>query len=68
LQWKFLWPFGLFHSHLVYFLAILYILWPFGIICGHFVYFIVKYVFDLFFPSLICCRYLEKSGNPLDII
>jgi hypothetical protein len=41
LQWKFLWPFGLFHGHVVYFLAIWYIWWPFGILCGHFVYFMV---------------------------
>jgi hypothetical protein len=29
--WSFLWPFGLFYGHLVYFMAIWSILWPFGL-------------------------------------
>jgi hypothetical protein len=28
---------GIFHGHLVYFMAIWYILWPFGIFYGHLV-------------------------------
>jgi hypothetical protein len=35
----YLWSFGIFCGHLVYFVVIWYILWSFGIFCGHLVYF-----------------------------
>jgi hypothetical protein len=50
-EWKmlvYLWPFGIFDSHLVYLMAIWYILWSFGI-----------HIFARF--GTLC---QEKSGNP----
>jgi hypothetical protein len=44
--------FGIFYSHLVYFVDIWYILWTFGIFCGHLVYL-----------SSFGRLHQEKSGN-----
>jgi hypothetical protein len=44
---------GIFHDHLVLFLAICHISWPFGIFYGHLVYF-----------SQFGMLFQEKSGNP----
>jgi phosphoribosyl 1,2-cyclic phosphodiesterase len=45
---------GKFYGHLVYITAI-------GYFCGHFDVF---YGHSVHFPVLVCCRHLEKSGNP----
>jgi hypothetical protein len=52
-------PFGVFHGHLVYFIAIWYISLPFGIFHGHLVYFMaiwyISWPFGMFLPVLACC-------------
>jgi hypothetical protein len=53
-------PLGIFHCHLVYFIAIWYISLPFGIFHCHLVYFVVNWHI---FLVLVCCT-KKKSGNP----
>jgi hypothetical protein len=59
--WYILLAFGIFHDHLVYFLAIWYILWPFGIFYDHLVHTYILSPLGIFcsvwyiFPFLVWC-------------
>jgi hypothetical protein len=54
--WFILWSFGIFYSHLVYFVAIWHILWSFGIFYSHLVYFVaiwhILWSFGIFYGHL----------------